>query len=223
MRNILPLFLLCHSVFCNFAAKYQRPLSQITTHFQLIRIDETKMATEATMRTYLRDVIGINDPVDRRRAIQSNGLLIITDFADFDKDDIETLCSSVRKPGGTIENPHAADAGQPDVIPNPGHQIPAICEKRLVSAAYTSRIYKMIDRDVTPQSLSRIRLKKYEAHRALVEQHEDPEKLPVASRTFSIMKALDLVPSHLRERLGVQNVSLSYVIRDNATPDPVPE
>ena len=37
------------------------------------------------------------------------------------------------------------------------------------------------------------------------------------------MKALDLVPSHLRERLGVQNVSLSYVIRDNATPNTIPE
>ena len=71
--------------------------------------------------------------------------------------------------------------------------------------------------------MSRIRLKKYDAYRLLVEQHEDPEKLPVVSKTFGIMKALDLVPSHLRERLGVRNVALSYIIRNNATPDAIPE
>ena len=134
------------------------------------------------MRTYLRDVIGITDPIERRRAIQNKGLLLITDFAEFEKDDIETLCSSVRKPGGTIDNPNAAAPGQPAVIPNPGHQIPAICEKRLVSAAYTAKYYKMIGRSITQLSMKRMRLKKYDAHKLLVEQHEDPEKLPVVSK-----------------------------------------
>lgn len=133
----------------------------------------------ATMRTYLRDVIGITDPIERRRAIQNKGLLLITDFAEFEKDDIETLCSSVRKPGGTIDNPNADVAGQPAEIPNPGYQIPAICAKRLVSAAYNAKYYKMIGREITQQSISRVRLKKYDAHRLLVEQHGDPEKLPV--------------------------------------------
>ena len=77
------------------------------------------MATEESMRTYLRDVIGITDPIERRQAIQDEGLTTITDFAEFEQSDIETLCSSVRKPGGTVANPNAAAANAPATIPNP--------------------------------------------------------------------------------------------------------
>ena len=56
-------------------------------------------------------MIGITDTIERRHAVQDNGLLVINDFPDFEKEDIETLCSSVRKPGGTIANLHAGDAG----------------------------------------------------------------------------------------------------------------
>ena len=180
------------------------------------------MADLAAMRTYLRDVIGITDPVERRQAIQNEGLNTFKDFAEFDKEGIETLCASVRKPGGTIPNPNAADAGAPATIPNPGHNIPAICEKRLVSAAYTAVIYDMIGRAVTQESLSRTRLKKFAEHKLLISQHEDPEKLPVFSKSFGIMRAMDLVPSHLRERLGVRKVALSYIIRDEVTPPAIP-
>ena len=180
------------------------------------------MANEAAMRTYLRDVIGIADPIERRHAIQGEGLNIIEDFAEFEKVDIETLCSSVRKPGGIIANPNAAAVNAPTTIPDPGYSIPAICEKRLVSAAYTAKIYAMIERPITPVSLGRARLKKYDEHRTLTEAHEDPEKLPPISRTFGIMKALDQLPSHLRERLGVIDIALSYIIRDNPNPGQVP-
>ena len=68
-------------------------------------------AQQGAMRTYLHDAIGIGDPVARRQAIQDEGLNLITDFtefekedeqrvsmssfSEFEKEDIETLCSSV--------------------------------------------------------------------------------------------------------------------------------
>ena len=81
------------------------------------------MADLAAMRTYLRDVF--TDPVERRQAVQDEGLAVISDFVEFDKDGIETLCASVRKPGGTIPNPNAGNAGGPATIPNPGYSLPA--------------------------------------------------------------------------------------------------
>ena len=90
-----------------------------------------------------------------------------------------------------------------------------------MSAAYAAGIYDMVSRPITQASMRRARLKKFEAHK-LVSQHEDPEKLPVVSKTSGIMKAMDLVPSHLRERLGVRKVSLSYVIRDTVAPGVIP-
>ena len=183
------------------------------------------MADAARFRTYLRDVIGVTDPRERREAVQEQGLETITNFLEFDKDGIETLCASVRKPGGTIVNPNANVAGAPATIPNPGYSIPAISEKRLIAAAYTANLYDMIGRDITVNTMSRSRLEAFEKHHALIKEHEDPEKLPMVSRTFGIVKAMDLVPSHLRDRLGVRKVPLAYVIRSTVATGnaPLPE
>ena len=86
-------------------------------------------AQQGVMRTYLRDAIGIGDPVARCQAIQDEGLSLITDFTKFNKEDIEALCLSTRKTGRTIPNPNAAAPGAPATILNPGFSIPAICEK----------------------------------------------------------------------------------------------
>ena len=80
----------------------------------------------------------------------------------------------------------------------------------------------MVGRDTTQASMAKNKLKKFEAHKRLIDAHEEPEKLPAVSATFGIMKAIDLVPSHLRERLGLRKVSLAYVIRDLATPPVIP-
>ena len=172
----------------------------------------------ATMRLFLRDVIGIPDVADnyhaRRDAIRNEGLFSMEDLAEFDEQDIKILCSSVRKPGGTV--PDAADPNR--MIPNPGYNIPAIAEKRLKLAAYGARIYTMVGRNVSPESLSRERLREFENHKRTVDEHEDPEPMPQVSKTNGIMKALDLIPIHLRERIGTRKVSLSYVIRKDANP-----
>ena len=180
------------------------------------------MADAAAFRTYLRDEIGVPDPRERRDAIQAQGLETLEDFPEFDKDAIEVLCSSVRKPGGTIANPDAGNPGAPARIPNPGYNIPAICEKRLISAAYTSRVYDMIGRNISTATMTRNRIKQFQAYRNMMNEHEDPEKLQPVSKTFGIVKAMDMVPSHLRDRLGVRKVPLIYVIREDPTPGDAP-
>ena len=71
---------------------------------------------------------------------------------------------------------------------------------------------------IDPASMNRARLKKFDAHCVLMEEHKDPEKLPQVSKTFGIVKAMDLVPGHLHEKLGVKKIALSYVIRQPSTP-----
>jgi hypothetical protein len=78
----------------------QLPFSESNNHNSIKRVkQQLTMADLAAMRTYLRDVIGIIDPVERRQAVQDEGLAVLSDFVEFDKDGIETLCASVRKPG----------------------------------------------------------------------------------------------------------------------------
>ena len=176
-------------------------------------------ANAAQMRTYLRDIIGIADSpapdlAARREAVREEGLETITDLADFDEEDIKILCASVRKPGGTIGDPNDNTRR----IPNPGFSIPAIAEKRLKLACYGARIYRMLGRPITSDSLNRTRLREFEQHQLTITEHEDPESIPVISKQFGIMKALDMVPIHLRERIGTRKVALKYVIRDREAP-----
>ena len=179
-------------------------------------------ASQAAMRNFLSTVIGIadspgigNDIHARRDAIRNEGMESIEDLTEFEDDDVKVLCASVRKPGGTIQDPNNAAQR----IPNPGHSVPAISEKRLKLACYGAKIYNLLGRNITSDSLSRARLRSFEKHQATIEEHTEPEALPAISKTFGIMKALDLLPTHLRERIGGQKVALSYVIRNEAAPE----
>ena len=161
------------------------------------------MSNQAALRTYLRDVIGVMDApapshLARRLAIQNEGLSVIEDLLEFDDDGIKILCSSVRKPGGLLVDPNDPNCQ----IMNPSFNIPAVCEKRLKWAAFGAKVYDMIGRPISHDALNRERLKEFEKHSALLDEHEDPEKLPVVSKTFGIIKAMDLIPSHLRDHLG---------------------
>ena len=101
---------------------------------------------------------------------------------------------------------------------NPGFNIPVICEKRLQLAYYGARTYGLIGRDLSQDALSRFMLKLFEQHDKLIEEHEDPVKLPSVEKNFGILRAMDLLPSHLCDRLGVVKVPLSYVIHSNLRP-----
>ena len=84
-------------------------------------------------------------------------------------------------------------------------------------AAYGARIYESVGRQIAHLSLSGNRLKLFQEHRDIIENHDESEKLPVVSKTFNIMKAMDLITNHLGDRLGVDKVSLAYVIRYEVT------
>lgn len=65
------------------------------------------MATVAAVRTYLKSVIGLGDDqlgTERANALIAEGLDTFDALVDFNKDDIKSLCSTVRKPGGTIRS-----------------------------------------------------------------------------------------------------------------------
>lgn len=179
-----------------------------------------------TCRTYLRNVIGAgtNEKAD---AIREEGLEFLDSLVDFEKDDIKTLCRSVRRPGGTIvnptHNPNNPVAGIPERISNPGFNIPAIVETRLIQAAYTAKIFNRMGRTLTQDALALTVIRSYKEHMDTVLNHTDPERMPTISKTFNITKILDLLPGHLRERMGARGVALSYVIREDAAPGNVPQ
>ena len=131
---------------------------------------------------------------------------------------VKTLCQIFRKPAGT-----EPQTGWIAPKPNPRNltaprfarsvqNIPAICKKRLNIASYGENIFTSVGRHVTAASLSRSRLREFKTHKHVVDNHNDPESFPEISKTFNIM-----IPTHIREMLGVSKVALSYFFRDDLT------
>ena len=117
-------------------------------------------------------------------------------------------------------NPGGAVAPQ---VPKPGLSIPVLCEQRLTLAMYGAYVYNSIGRTVETHILNRARLNKFKKHRATVDNHDDPETLPDISKSFTVMKFLDQLPTYLCDLMGVSKVALSYVIREQANPpNPLP-
>ena len=185
------------------------------------------MADLAALRTYLRDVIGLGATTtigtERANAIIEEGLESISDLVDLSHEDgVKTLCHNVRKPAGSVPQP---DWIEPD--PNPqnlrapmiarsGQSIPSICEQRLTIAAYGAKIYRSIGRQITTASLNRERLREFQRHYEMIKNHTEPDSLPELSKTFTVQKYLDQLPTYLREMLGINKVPLAYVIRESS-------
>ena len=184
------------------------------------------MAAEiAALRTYLRNVIGLGATTqigaDRANAIIEEGLSSISDLVDLSHENgVKTLCANVRKPSGLIPQDgwQAPDPNpqnlQAPMVPRTGHSIPTMCEQRLKIAAYGAKLYNSIGRNITTESLNRDRLREFQRHHEMVENHTEPDSLPELSKSFTVQKFLDQLPTYLREMMGVNNVALAYVIRD---------
>ncbi len=180
------------------------------------------MAAEAAMRTFLKEIIGLGMDAlgtDRANAIIAEGLNDFDALIDFNKDDIKSLCSTVRKPGGTVVDPN----DNTRTVNNPGMSIPAISESRLQLAAYGAAIYRKIGRRVDATTLSKNRLTEFKLHKEAVDNHDDPDSMPPISKTFGIMKMLEHFPTYPESKLGTSGVSLAYVIRETElAPIPLP-
>ena len=67
------------------------------------------MAHVITTHQYSRNVIGLTTD-DQSNVIIVEGIGALEDFVQFQPAVIKTLCSSLRKPGGTIEVPDRSNA-----------------------------------------------------------------------------------------------------------------
>ena len=94
-----------------------------------------------------------------------------------------------------------------------------ICEKRFKAAVYTAKVYSMIGRTIDHNTISKTHLRLLEEHLNMVKYHNNHNKLPEIRHDFGIIKSMDLVPSHICERLVIMKFLLSYVTCDNVQPD----
>ena len=70
------------------------------------------------------------------------------------------------------------------------------------SAIFDANIYDIIVIGLTHDYMRRIRLRLLEFHAKFIKDHDNPEKIPQAIINLVTVKSMDVVPSHLCDRLG---------------------
>ena len=79
--------------------------------------------------------------------MQQEGIQLVADFADFEKQSLQQLADNLRKPGGRISDP---DPNAPfgATIPMPAFTYGAKSQKRLTVACDLIRFYQTVGRDL---------------------------------------------------------------------------
>ena len=85
------------------------------------------------MRTYFRYIINVSG--ETSRTIIDQGLDDFNSLVEFTEADMKTLCMTIHRPGGMINNPRADITDQPPTIREPSHLISMVAEKRLLITA----------------------------------------------------------------------------------------
>ena len=169
------------------------------------------MAARINLRNYLVTHLkaGSNDKAE---AIIDGGLDSYSTFTDFEEKDVNSFCSTLRRPGGTVQVQGAEVADR-------GVAITSICEMRLKIAVYAAKYYALVGRPINDQSMAWDRIKNFKTLQTIVKNHKDPSDVPEISKKINIMKAIELIEEYLRGVLGVHDVPLAYIIRpDDNTP-----
>ena len=133
---------------------------------------------------------------------------------DYSDNDVETLCSALKKPGGLI-----ADAAG-NMIVNPGLTVPHRAERNLKLLCYLCRHYSRTSRTVDSGSIQLALLNPMVALKAEEDDHEDPSTPMTLARAVpeTITEFMANWPEHLSQYRGQTGVPLSYVIRTEQNP-----
>ena len=127
----------------------------------------------AAFRTSLTR-IGFSVPAAAYIVAPAGQGILFEDLVDLANEDITTLCSALRRPGGTILNPAN------EVIQNPGIPVSALAERRLKIVIYIARLYvRRITRTLTPVMITidevrnaQILMERDAAHKNPTENHK---------------------------------------------------
>ena len=133
--------------------------------------------------------------------------------------DIDALCKTLNRPGGTIANPNAGNAGQPDRIPNPGHQVSLRAEGNIKLASYWVKHQTRISRTIDVAAMNQDVIRRLHELKDSEQNHKDPDSKPTINDK-NWAKTLEAVEEHLRNYLGETKIPLSYVVRREAEVPP---
>ena len=147
--------------------------------------------------------------------LQVEGITVIQDLADFDKDTLQQLADNLRKPAGCIPDPNpAAAAGV--TIPTPSFVFGVKSQHCISVACEIVCYYNAVGHDITAANMQWTQvIKNFEDQwKALKGCKEDDEPdVPKISKSLPIIKWTEAFQDFLHRVIGVRMIPLAYVTR----------
>ena len=168
--------------------------------------------------------VGFSDPA-ATIMVDSHGLIDVDILRRFDDNEVTTLCTILKKPGGRIPDPNNAGA----FITDPGTPVSIMAEKNLKLAVYyikhrhrTSRTTtpaNIIDNEASIRGISEMRL-----------EEKGHVNAPIPSTPSDLIdeknwtKTIESLNDFLRSQLGSTGLPLAWCVRPNEeiSEDPLP-
>ena len=125
--------------------------------------------------------------------LQAEGITLVSDLTDFNKDSLQQLADNLRCPGGCVPDPNpAAQAGS--TIPTPPFVFGAKSQRRIAVACDLVKYYRTVGRDLTAANLQwNTVMKNFDVQwTALKEKKgEDSPETPKISKALPVLKWTD--------------------------------
>ena len=129
------------------------------------------------------------------------------------------MCKAVKRPGGTVANPDAANAEKPTRIPNPGNSVSLRAENNMKLASYFVRHEARISLPINIAQITQARVRLIRELKESEHNYKAPTSVPTISNN-NWSKTLEAIEEHLRNHLGETKIPLAYVVRrESAVPD----
>ena len=159
----------------------------------------------------------------RRLGFTNQAAAAITDDQDIDsvdelemltEEEIESLCKALRRPGGTIANPDAGNAGAPAEIPNPGINVSLRAETNLKLAGWFLKHRTRVSRPKTSVSITLQNVRALKEYKSTESSWESPAETPTINYS-DWPKTMEAIMEYLRACPGTTKIPLAYVVRDS--------
>ena len=195
------------SILCDILAVYQTQ-------------DLTMVLTVAQTTTFFKHAEQMGIPHATVMQLQFEGITLVADLADFDKDSLQQLADNLRCPGGRVLDPNPG-APPGSTIPTPPFVFGAKSQKCIAVACDLVRYYTTVGHDLTAANLqwSTI-MKNFEIQWTALKERkgDDSPDVPKISKVLLVIKWTEAFQDFLNRKIGNCNIPLAYIIRDEPNP-----
>ena len=176
--------------------------------------------TTAQMTTFFEHAEQMGIPHATVMQLQSEGITLVSDLADFDKNSLQQLADNLRRPSGLVLDPNPG-APPGSTIPTPPFVFGAKSQKRIAVACDLVKYYTTVGCDLTVANLQwSTVMKNFEIQWTALKERkgDDSPDIPKISKALPVIKWMEAFQDFLNRKIGNRNIPLVYIICDEPNP-----